>query len=83
MRRRFRPIGPGGRAGALEAPPGAPPDAFDNPGEPLSWRMLGNGNVQVEQYPPLRASRVPATWGWRLENEWVLFWTPAPAARGA
>jgi hypothetical protein len=23
---------------------------------------------------------VTATWGWRLENEWVLFFTLAPAS---
>ncbi len=80
IRRRFRPLGPGRRAGTLAAPPGAAPDAFDNPASPLRWQMLANGNVQVEQYPPLRSSRVPATWGWRLENEWVLFFTLAPAA---
>jgi len=38
----------------------------------LDWRFTGDSRVQVEEYPPLTASRT-ADWGWRMENHYVVF----------
>ena len=37
----------------------------------MRWRFYA-GDVQVEQYPPLRPTRCE-DWGWRLDNEYVVF----------
>lgn len=37
----------------------------------MRWRFYA-GDVQVEQYPPLKPSRT-RDWGWRLDNDFVVF----------
>lgn len=41
------------------------------------WKFVGYSprRVQVDEYPPLTVSRRPDDWGFRLENEYVLFYS--------
>eukprot|EP00164_Ancoracysta_twista_P000621 GFYU01000825.1.p1 GENE.GFYU01000825.1~~GFYU01000825.1.p1 ORF type:complete len:248 (-),score=72.57 GFYU01000825.1:174-917(-) len=40
--------------------------------ELLDWKFVGDGLVQVSQYPPLKVNRT-GTWGYELENDYVVF----------
>jgi hypothetical protein len=53
------------------------PDPLMDAGEAMQWRMLANGQIQVEDFPPLKIKRRP-DWGFTLENQWVLFIADLP-----
>lgn len=55
------------------------PDPLMDAGEAMQWRMLANGQIQVEDFPPLKIKRRP-DWGFTLENQWVLFIADLPPA---
>ena len=37
----------------------------------FSWKFWGSEHVQIAQFPPLRATRLPDAWGWRLTNDYA------------
>jgi len=37
----------------------------------MQWKFVGNGMIQVEEYPVLRCTRTPQ-WGWRLSNNYAI-----------
>lgn len=45
-------------------------DVYNGESE-MTWKFTNSGDVQVEQYPPLRVKR-SSDWGFILENQWVL-----------
>ena len=53
------------------------PDPLMDAGEAMQWRMLANGQIQVEDFPPLKIKR-RSDWGFTLENQWVLFIADLP-----
>eukprot|EP00274_Cyanoptyche_gloeocystis_P000294 CAMPEP_0196662340 /NCGR_PEP_ID=MMETSP1086-20130531/48270_1 /TAXON_ID=77921 /ORGANISM="Cyanoptyche gloeocystis , Strain SAG4.97" /LENGTH=165 /DNA_ID=CAMNT_0041997671 /DNA_START=207 /DNA_END=704 /DNA_ORIENTATION=- len=72
---REHPMGPGLQATRANFHPDFTytSEMFDRP---LNWQFYGPDNlIQVEQYPPLSASRTP-NWGWELTNPYVVFKSP-------
>jgi hypothetical protein len=69
MRRRFIANG-----SIFQAPEG---DPFKIEDEEMKWKFTLAGEVQVEQYPPLRVRRT-TDWGFTLENAWVLLIADLP-----
>eukprot|EP01122_Echinamoeba_exundans_P013782 TRINITY_DN6072_c0_g1_i1.p1 TRINITY_DN6072_c0_g1~~TRINITY_DN6072_c0_g1_i1.p1 ORF type:complete len:298 (-),score=39.23 TRINITY_DN6072_c0_g1_i1:95-928(-) len=43
-------------------------------GRSMRWRFTDDNKIQVEQYPPLSATRL-SNWGWKLQNNFVNFTT--------